>query len=95
MVICISHLGDLYKDNKVSDELLAKESEHIDLILGGHTHRFFDAPRKYSNKAGWELIVNQVGWAGLKLGRLDYVFHRKGEKYRKKSIPTIGKKEGE
>jgi 5'-nucleotidase len=74
MVICLSHLGDLYKENKVSDEVFAKGSEHIDLILGGHTHRFFEAPRKYSNKAGKEVLVNQVGWAGLRLGRLDYSF---------------------
>ena len=52
MVICISHLGDKYSDNKVSDEVLAKESEHIDLILGGHTQRFFEKPREYANKAG-------------------------------------------
>ena len=74
MVICISHLGDKYNDNKVSDEVLAKESEHIDLILGGHTHRFFEKPREYSNKAGKKVLVNQVGWGGLQLGRLDFEF---------------------
>jgi 5'-nucleotidase len=96
MVICISHLGDLYKDNKVSDEILAKESEHIDLILGGHTHRFFEEPRKYTNKSGRELLVNQVGWAGLKLGRLDYVFATgKGKNLEKNQSLTIGKKEAE
>jgi 5'-nucleotidase len=96
MVICISHLGDQYKDNKVSDEILAKESEHIDLILGGHTHRFFDAPRQYTNKAGREVLVNQVGWAGLKLGRLDYIFATgKGKSLEKNQSLTIGKKVGE
>lgn len=74
MVICISHLGDRYGDNQVSDEVLAKESENIDLILGGHTHRFFDAPRAYTNKNGDKVLVNQVGWGGLQLGRLDYSF---------------------
>jgi 5'-nucleotidase len=78
MVICISHLGDKYSDNKVSDEVLAKESEHIDLILGGHTHRFFDKPREYTNKAGKKVLVNQVGWGGLQLGRLDYDFSGEG-----------------
>lgn len=74
MVICLSHLGDRYTDNKVSDEVLAKESEHIDLIIGGHTHRFFDQPREYTNKLGRKVLVNQVGWGGLQLGRLDYRF---------------------
>ena len=80
MVICISHLGDKYGDNKVSDEILAKESEHIDLIIGGHTHRFFDQPREYTNKSGKKVMVNQVGWGGIRLGRLDYEFSRGGAK---------------
>lgn len=80
LVICISHLGDKYADNKVSDEVLAKESDCIDLILGGHTHRFFEKPREYVNKTGKEVLVNQVGWGGLQLGRLDYDFSRQGGK---------------
>jgi len=74
LVICLSHLGDKYDDGKVSDEILAKESYDIDLIIGGHTHRFFEKPRKYSNKRQKEVLVNQVGWAGIQLGRLDYKF---------------------
>ena len=74
LVICLSHLGDRYDDNKVSDEVFAKQSENIDLIIGGHTHRFFDKPREYTNKNGKKTIVNQVGWGGIQLGRLDYVF---------------------
>ncbi|MFX7025208.1 hypothetical protein ABTI08_19910, partial [Acinetobacter baumannii] len=50
LIICLSHLGDKYDDNKVSDEVLAKETEFVDLIIGGHTHRFFEQPRKYKNK---------------------------------------------
>ena len=80
MVICISHLGDRYGDNKVSDEILAKESENIDLIIGGHTHRFFEQPREYTNKTGKKVMVNQVGWGGLRLGRLDYEFSSSGAK---------------
>ena len=78
LVICLSHLGDQYKEDKVSDEILAQETGHIDLIIGGHTHRFFDAPRTYVNKSGGKTVVNQVGWGGLRLGRLDYVFGDSG-----------------
>lgn len=74
MIICLSHLGDKYDDNRVSDEILAKETYDVDLIIGGHTHRFFEEPRKYSNKKGSDVVVNQVGWAGIQLGRLDYDF---------------------
>ena len=79
LVICLSHLGDKYEEEKISDEILAKESEEIDLIIGGHTHRFFEKPRKYSNKRQKEVLVNQVGWAGIQLGRLDYAFSQSGE----------------
>jgi 5'-nucleotidase len=77
MIICLSHLGYQYKEsNKVSDEVLAKESENIDLIIGGHTHTFLDKPVIYKNKNGNDVIVNQVGWAGINLGRLDFEFSK-------------------
>lgn len=74
LVICLSHLGDKYENDKISDEVLAKTSRNIDLIIGAHTHRFFEKPRVYRNEAGLEVIVNQVGWGGINLGRLDYEF---------------------
>jgi 5'-nucleotidase len=77
MVICLSHLGYQYDSNKVSDMVLAKETENIDLIIGGHTHTFLDKPVSVTNKGGGETIINQVGWAGLRLGRLDFVFDSK------------------
>jgi 5'-nucleotidase len=96
MVVCLSHLGDMYKDGKVSDEVLAKESEHIDLVIGGHTHRFFDVPRVYRNRAGSEVVVNQVGWGGLRLGRLDYTFiGGRGKKFEGSKSLSIGKKQAD
>jgi len=80
MIICLSHLGDKYFDNKVSDEILAKECYDIDLIIGGHTHRFFNKPLVYNNRSKGNTVVNQVGWAGIQLGRLDYNFTRMKKK---------------
>lgn len=76
-IICLSHLGYHYDYNKPSDKILAKETEYIDLIIGGHTHTFLDKPTVMTNKKGKEVTINQVGWAGLRLGRLDYVFDSK------------------
>jgi len=87
LVICLSHLGDRYADNKISDETFAKSSSNIDLIIGGHTHRFFEKPREYSNADGKKVIVNQVGWGGLQLGRLDYVFSTEGGQKLDKNQP--------
>lgn len=83
MVICLSHLGYEYDYPKVNDKILAKETEYIDLIIGGHTHTFLDEPTILSNKAGREILINQVGWAGLRLGRIDYVFdHKNSSEFR-------------
>lgn len=76
MVICLSHLGYEYETNKISDKTIAKETEYIDLIIGGHTHTFLDQPAITRNASGKETVINQVGWGGVRLGRLDYVFGR-------------------
>ena len=44
-VICLSHLGYDYKENKVSDTILSEKTQNIDLIIGGHTHTFLDEPK--------------------------------------------------
>jgi len=94
MVICLSHLGNKYKDkNQVSDEVLSKETENIDLIIGGHTHTFLDEPLVYKNKKNNDVIVNQVGFAGIILGRLDFEFSKfSGKKLTKNHNISVSQK---
>jgi 5'-nucleotidase len=77
LVICLSHLGYDYGWNKVSDKIIARETEYIDLIIGGHTHTFLERPEVVVNKKGDKIIINQVGWGGVKLGRIDFEFSSK------------------
>ncbi|PWS27088.1 metallophosphatase [Pedobacter yonginense] len=77
LVICLSHLGYSYRDNKVSDKVLAKQTRNIDLIIGGHTHTAMATPEDVSNLDGKITTINQVGWAGINLGRIDYYFEKK------------------
>ncbi len=80
-VICLSHLGYKYKETKMDDVKMAQNSRHIDLIIGGHTHTFMDKPDILKNLDGQPVLINQVGWAGIMLGRIDVFFERtKGEK---------------
>ena len=73
LVICLSHLGYEYdKSDIVSDIHLASKTKNIDLILGGHTHTFFEKPKKYKNVEKKKVLLNQVGWAGINLGRIDF-----------------------
>lgn len=79
MVICLSHLGYKYSEpNKPSDQTLAQNVRGIDLILGGHTHTFLDTPQTVNKGANGNTIINQVGFAGIRLGRFDVSFDRSG-----------------
>jgi len=75
-VVCLSHLGYKYREEKVSDVILAQQTEEIDLILGGHTHTFMSEPDIRRNMKGEEVVINQAGWAGIMLGRLDIFFEK-------------------
>ncbi|TRZ41103.1 bifunctional metallophosphatase/5'-nucleotidase [Robertkochia solimangrovi] len=74
LVVCLSHLGYSYESEKISDLKLAKNTKHIDLIIGGHTHTFLDKPTVVMNKADKQVLVNQVGCYGIFLGRIDFYF---------------------
>ncbi len=76
LVICLSHLGYRYKGDTISDVVLAAQSRNIDVIIGGHTHTFLKSAKTFRNLDQQEVIVNQVGWAGMMLGRLDFYFER-------------------
>lgn len=71
VVICLSHLGYEYNTDQVSDKVLAASTSGIDVIIGGHTHTFLDDMQEFKNKEGKNVFVNQVGYGGLKLGRID------------------------
>lgn len=81
LVVCLSHLGYRYRSDKVSDSDIAQLVPGIDLVLGGHTHSFLRAPDVHQH-AGSETVVNQVGFAGIRLGRADFVFNSEGVKDR-------------
>ncbi|MCK8493228.1 metallophosphatase [Spirosoma sp. RP8] len=84
-VICLSHLGFKYDDATVSDNVLAAKTRNIDLIIGGHTHTFLDAPVAVNNPDGQPVWINQVGFAGINLGRIDLTFEQG------KAISSTGK----
>ena len=74
LVICLSHLGFKYKEEKISDMTFASQTRDIDLIIGGHTHTFLKKPVKQLNLDEKEVLINQVGWAGINIGKIDYHF---------------------
>ncbi len=91
LIICLSHLGYSYKDNTISDKIIAAQTFSTDLVIGGHTHTFLDKPDLILNKSGKKVIVNQVGYGGLILGRIDFYFSKQKNTHKNKSatIPVI------
>ena len=69
VVICLSHLGYQLK-NAPCDEELAQKTNHIDAILGGHTHTFMKEPAVYLNKDGQNVPVMHTGKSGIYVGML-------------------------
>ena len=77
LIICLSHLGFKYKEQKIDDINLAEQTNNIDLIIGGHTHTFLNKPITRLNSKQKEVLIAQVGWAGIKIGKIDYFFSQK------------------
>ncbi len=77
IVVCLSHLGFKYKSEKISDIKLAEQTSNIDLIIGGHTHSFLNKPVIIKNKNQNDVLISQVGFGAIKLGKIDFYFNKK------------------
>ena len=72
-IVCLSHLG--WKiNNEYNDERLVAETAGIDIILGGHSHDYFEQPLTYKNSEGKDVIMQQMGKNGRYLGFANLVF---------------------
>jgi 5'-nucleotidase len=87
LIICLSHLGYEYGSDKVSDRVFAQKTRNIHLIIGGHTHTFLEKPTEEKNLDGETVLVNQVGWAGINVGRIDFQFEKKA--FAKKDVLIV------
>lgn len=79
LVICLSHLGYKSFSDGDCDLDFAKRSRGVDLIIGGHTHTLMQTPERVLNLDGEEVLINQVGWAGIALGRIDFYVDKKNK----------------
>lgn len=71
LIICLSHLGYYEEEEDLGDITLAKNSHFIDLILGGHTHTFLENPENILNLEGKKVVISQMGYRGIYVGRMD------------------------
>ena len=75
-IILLSHVGFGY------DQRIAKETEGIDIILGGHSHNLVtdvkDGVNLFNSKSGEPVVITQAGRDGKNFGVLNVEFNDKG-----------------
>lgn len=71
-VVALSHLG--YSGHPFPKDIdIVKNSEDIDLLLGGHSHTFLypgDSRTRVRNAEGREILVGQTGKQGINIGEV-------------------------
>lgn len=70
VVVCLSHLGYNPSSKGVTDFMIASQTKHIDVIVGGHSHLLLEN-EKVANLEGRPVVIAQMGRSGLYLGRID------------------------
>lgn len=68
LVVCLSHLG--WQGEPYSDESLIPHTRNIDIVLGGHSHSYFDKTLFYKNLDGKEIPLQQMGKNAVYVGRM-------------------------
>lgn len=68
VVICLSHLG--WQGDPYSDVELIENTRGIDVVLGGHSHSYFEVPAYYKNLDGVEVPLQQMGKHAAFVGKM-------------------------
>ena len=68
LVILISHMG--WVENGMGDQQVIANSRNIDIVLGGHSHTYFEELQYVKNLDGKDVPVDQNGKHGIFIGRL-------------------------
>ena len=75
VVICISHLGWAVSDYPV--QRFISQTNGVDLVLGGHSHTYFDKLEYVADKDGKPVPVDQNGKHGAFIGKLLLTVNKK------------------
>ncbi|MBU0550025.1 metallophosphatase [Myxococcota bacterium] len=82
-IICLSHLGIEGYQGEPGDVHVADQVEGVDLIVGGHSHTFLEAPRRVKQTA-----IVQVGHSGTHLGQVTLRFTPQGVEVAGEALPV-------
>ena len=69
-VVCLSHLGD--GDDDERDPAVIRATRGIDVVLGGHSHSYFEYTKYLPNADGREIPLDHQGKNARFVGVLDF-----------------------
>lgn len=68
LVVCLSHLG--WDIDGLDDTELVPQIRNVDIVLGGHSHTYFEKPIVLKDADGNDVYCNQMGKNGRFVGSL-------------------------
>lgn len=74
LVVCISHLG--WEEKGMGDQEMISHTSGIDLVLGGHSHTYFETLRYVDNADGKPIPVDQNGKSAIYIGKLSLTLEK-------------------
>ncbi len=74
LVVCISHLG--WEEIGMGDQEMISHTSGIDLVLGGHSHTYFETLRYVDNADGKPIPVDQNGKSSIYIGKLSLTLEK-------------------
>lgn len=75
LIICITHLG--WDEHGMGDQEVIRGTRGIDLVLGGHSHTYFQTLRYVEDLDGKLVPVDQNGKNGIYIGKMTLTFSNK------------------
>lgn len=75
LIICITHLG--WDEHGMGDQEVIRGTRCIDLVLGGHSHTYFQTLRYVKDLDGKLVPVDQNGKSGIYIGKMTLTFSNK------------------
>lgn len=77
VIVCLSHLGWAQMPADVDDSAMIAGSKYIDLVLGGHSHSYFERLEYVSDANGRRVPVDQNGKHGVFVGKVEMTIRSK------------------
>lgn len=68
LIVCLSHLG--WQNSSTCDEVLIPNTRDIDIVIGGHSHSYFEEPKVYKDMDGNNVVLHHMGKNGVYLGEI-------------------------